>query len=68
MFNWPESGLAASEEYISKEILAAGLDLTSCKTIQGRGKIDILTSLSLMCIFECCGYLNSSKNLSNYYI
>ena len=42
MFNWPESGLAAFEEYISKEILAAGLDLTSCKTIQGRGKISLL--------------------------
>ena len=35
--NWPESGLTAFEEYISKEILAAGLDLRSCKAIRGRG-------------------------------
>ena len=42
MFNWPESGLTAFEEYISKEILAAGLDLRSCKAIQGRGKISLL--------------------------
>ena len=41
-FNWPESGLAAFEEYISKEILAAGLDLRSCKAIRGRGKISLL--------------------------
>ena len=42
VFNWPESGLAAFEEYISKEILAADLDLRSCKAIQGRGKISLL--------------------------
>ena len=41
-FNWPESGLAAFEEYISKEILAAGLDLRSCKAIRGRYKISLL--------------------------
>ena len=41
-FNWPESGMAAFEEYISKEILAAGLDLRSCKAIRGRGKISLL--------------------------
>ena len=42
VFNWPESGLAAFEEYISKEILAAGLDLRSCKAIQRCGKITLL--------------------------
>ena len=42
VFNWPESGLAAFEEYISIEILAAGLDLRSCKAILGRGKISLL--------------------------
>ena len=42
VFNWPESGLSAFEEYISKEILAAGLDLRSCKAIRGRGKISLL--------------------------
>ena len=42
VFNWPESGLAAFEEYISKEILAAGLDLRSCKAIRGHGKISLL--------------------------
>ena len=42
VFNWPESGLAAFEEYISKEILAADLDLRSCKAIRGRGKISLL--------------------------
>ena len=42
MFNWPESGLTAFEEYISKEILAAGLDLRSCKAIQGCGKISLV--------------------------
>ena len=42
MFIWPESGLAVFEEYISKEILAAGLDLRSCKAIQGCGKITLL--------------------------
>ena len=42
VFNWSESGLSAFEEYISKEILAAGLDLRSCKAIRGRGKISLL--------------------------
>ena len=42
VFNWPESGLAAFEEYISKEILATGFDLRSCKTIRGRGKTSSL--------------------------
>ena len=41
VFNWPESGLSAFEEYISKEILAAGLDLRSCKAIRGCGKISL---------------------------
>ena len=39
MFNWPDSGLAAFEEYISKDVLAA--DLRSCKAIRGRGKFNI---------------------------
>ena len=42
LFNWPDSGLAAFEEYISVEILAAGLDLRSYKAIRGRGKISLL--------------------------
>ena len=42
VFNWPESGLAAFKEYKSKEILAAGLDLRSCKAIRGRGKTSLL--------------------------
>ena len=64
VFNWPEFRLAAFEEYISKEILAAGLGLRSCKAVRGRGS----SSLSLMYIFESCDYSNSSKNLSNFYI
>ena len=39
VFNWPDSGLAAFEEYISKDVLAA--DLRSCKAIRGRGKFNI---------------------------
>ena len=42
VFNWTESELAAFEENISKEILAAGFDLRSCKAIRGRGKISLL--------------------------
>ena len=42
VFNWPDSGLAAFEEYISKGILAVGLDLKSCKAIQGRGKMPLI--------------------------
>ena len=38
----PESRLAAFEEYISKKILAAGLDLRSCKAIRGHGKMSLL--------------------------
>ena len=38
VFDWPESGLAAFEEYISKEILSAVLDIHSCKAIRSRGK------------------------------
>ena len=42
VFNWPESGLAAFKEYKSKEFLAAGLDLRSCKAIRGRVKTSLL--------------------------
>ena len=42
VFDWPESGLAAFEEYISREILTAGLDIDSCKAIRGRGKDNFL--------------------------
>ena len=42
VFNWPEFGLPAFEEYISKETLAAGLVLRSCKAVRGRGKISLL--------------------------
>ena len=42
VFNWPKSGLTAFEKYLSKEILAVGLDLRSCKAIPGRGKISSL--------------------------
>ena len=42
VFNWPESGLAAFEEYISKEVLSAAIDLRSCKAIRRGGKISLL--------------------------
>ena len=65
VFNWLESGFAAFEEFISKKSLATG-----SKILQGNSRMwqDILTSLSLMYIFENCYFLNLSKNLSNYYI
>ena len=50
--------MAAFEKYISKENLAADLDLRSCKAIRGHDKISLLFSKAV----------NSSKNLSNYYI
>ena len=49
VFKWPESVLVAFEEYISKEMLSAGLDLRSCKAIWGRGKIYL--HLFPSCIF-----------------
>ena len=42
VFNWPESELAAFEEYISKDVLAAVIDLRSCKAIRERGTIPLL--------------------------
>ena len=43
-FDWPESGLAAFEEYIAKEFLSAGFDIVSCKAVRGRGKNSFLIS------------------------
>ena len=42
VFKWPEYGWDTFEEYISKKILAAGLNLRSCKAIRHRGKISLI--------------------------
>ena len=38
IFDWPEYGLNAFENYLSKLILKTGLDLLSCKAVRGRSK------------------------------
>ena len=41
VFGWPEYGLAAFEEHISREFMLAGVDLDSCKAIRERGRYGI---------------------------
>ena len=39
VFNWPEYGISAFEEYLSREFLTAKFDIISCKAIRSRGKL-----------------------------
>ena len=38
MFDWPEHGLTAFENHLTKMFLSSGLSLLSCKAVKGRGK------------------------------
>ena len=38
VFDWPQYGLAAYEERISKHFMESGVDLINCKAVRGRGK------------------------------
>ena len=41
-FDWPEYGLSAFENHISREFLSAKLDIVSCKAIRPRGKTEFI--------------------------
>ena len=38
VFDWPQYGLAAYEDRISKHFMESGVDLINCKAVRGRGK------------------------------
>ena len=45
MFDWPEYGLAAFENNLTKMFLSTGLSILSCKAVKGRGKcLNLYTS------------------------
>ena len=47
IFDWPECGLSAYENYLSKLVINAKLDLLCCNSVRGRSKYLFLLHLKL---------------------
>ena len=47
IFDWPQYGLSAFENHLSKIFMESGLDLLSTSAIRGRGNFDIILVISL---------------------